>query len=68
MKVPTARSPHVQLASGMLQSGFFIRNGTRKRKAPNTMEYVDPKMPTRGWAVMMAKNWTVGTTGIGVTS
>ena len=24
-------------------------------------------MPTSGWAVMMAKNWSVGTTGIGVT-
>jgi hypothetical protein len=35
--MPTASSPHVQFASGMLHRGFFIRNGTRKRKAPNTI-------------------------------
>jgi hypothetical protein len=44
-----------QFPSLMLHKGFFIRNGTRKRKAPKTMEYVEPKIPTSGCAVIIAK-------------
>ena len=31
-----------------LHRGFFIMNGTTNRKAPNTIMYEDPKIPTSG--------------------
>ena len=57
MNVPEETRIKVQLPILMLQRGFFIRYGTRKRKAPNTNEYVEPNIPTSGCAVRMAKNW-----------
>ena len=36
VNVPIAMKTQVRFASLMLQSGFFIKNGTRKRKAPHT--------------------------------
>jgi hypothetical protein len=47
---------NVQFPILILHKGFFIKNGTRKRNAPHTIRYVDPKIPTRGCAVRIAKN------------
>ena len=46
---------NVQFASLKLHSGFFIRKGTKNKNAPKTNEYVEPNIPTRGWAVSIAK-------------
>ncbi len=46
--VPIAISHSVQLPNLMLHKGFFIKKGTKKRKAPKTMEYVEPNIPTNG--------------------
>ena len=47
---------------------FFHQERTRNRNAPQTIEYVDPKIPTSGCAVRIAKNWGSVINGRGLTS